>query len=137
LSRRLTREAIFKALFQVDVGKIDPNKALHYTLEEHYLTSEEEELAHRVFKGIIRSLKELDGEIAGYLVNWEFDRLSAVDRCLLRLALYEIWHLEEIPPVVSINEALELAKKYSHQESGAFINGVLDKMSANRLTGGS
>ncbi len=136
MSRRLTREAVFKALFQVDVGHIDPGKALQYSLEDLFLTPEERDLASRLFSGIIKHQKELDETITPYLVGWELHRLVAVDRCLLRMALYEILYEEDIPPIVSINEALELAKKYSSSEAVAFINGVLDRISTNRLTEG-
>jgi len=136
LSRRLTREVIFKALFQADVGKTEPGKALQYSLEGQRLNSEEAEFASRIVSGVVESIEELDQRIIHYLVGWELDRLAAVDRCLLRMALYEILYVKEIPPVVSINEAIELAKKYSNQDSAAFINGVLDQVAAKQATEG-
>jgi len=133
LSRRLTREAIFKALFQVEVGGIKPGKALQYSLEGLFLTPEETELASEIFAGVIREQDFLDEKIKPYLVGWELERLASVDRCLLRMALYEILYRDDIPHVVSINEALELAKKYSVPESVSFINGILDNISGNLL----
>ncbi len=133
MSRRLTREAIFKALFQVEVGGIKPGKALQYSLEGLFLTPEETELASEIFAGVIREQDFLDEKIKPYLVGWELERLASVDRCLLRMALYEIMYRDDIPHVVSINEALELAKKYSVPESVSFINGILDNISGNLL----
>ncbi len=135
MSRRLTREAVFKALFQVEVGGIKPGKALQYSLEGLFLSPEEIETANELFSGVIREQENLDKQITPYLVGWELHRLAAVDRCLLRLALYEIVYREDIPHVVSINEALELAKKYSSPDSVSFINGILDNISGKLLAG--
>ncbi len=134
MSRRLTREVVFKALFQVEVGGVEPGKALQYSLEGVLLSPEEVELATELAGGVIRCQESLERLIVPNLVGWEFKRLAAVDRCLLRMALYEIVYREDIPPAVSINEALELAKKYSNPESVSFINGILDKISGNLQT---
>ena len=128
MSRRLAREAAFKALFQVDVGNIEPGKALKYSLEDLTLTSEEVTFAGELFRGAINVMDELNSTIKEHLVRWELDRIAAVDRCLLRLAIYEILHRPDIPPAVTINEALELGKKFSEPDSVSFINGVLDKI---------
>lgn len=70
---------------------------------------------------------DLDKEIRTYLENWSFDRLTLVDRNILRLALFEMHHRPDIPPVVSINEAVEIAKRFSTADSGKFVNGILDR----------
>ncbi len=130
MSRRLAREAVFKALFQVDVGGIEPGKALKYAIEGLSLTEEELFFAQELFAGTIRETAELDRIISAHLVRWTLDRIAAVDRCLLRMALFEILHKPDIPPIVAINEALDLSKKYSDFDSTAFINGILDKVHA-------
>lgn len=128
MSRRLARENAFRALFQIDVGNCRAEQALKNALEGFSLSEEEEKFYHELVIGSAENLEQLDGLIKKYLVGWELSRLSAVDRNLLRLALYEIFYRPDIPYAVSINEALELAKKYgSTGEAVGFINGVLDR----------
>jgi len=128
LSRRLARDIAFRALFQIDVGKCRTELALKHSREGFGLGTAEDDYLLEVVSGVINRLPVLDELIRKHLVNWELDRLSAVDRNLLRLALYEIIYRSDIPHAVSINEALELAKKYgSTGEAVGFINGVLDR----------
>jgi transcription antitermination factor NusB len=118
----------FKALFQIDIGKCRVEQALKYSLEGYVISEEEEKFLRELVVGTADNQVLLDQLIIKHLVNWEIDRLSAVDRNLLRLALFEIIYRPDIPPAVSINEALELAKKYgSTSEAVGFINGVLDR----------
>ncbi len=128
LSRRLAREVAFKALFQVDIGKSRVEQALKYSFEGAGLGSGEKEFVKDLVSNTVARQTTLDQMITKYLVKWELKRLSAVDRNLLRLAMYEIFYRDDIPHAVSINEALELAKKYgSTAEAVGFINGVLDR----------
>ncbi len=128
MSRRLAREVAFRALFQIDIGKCRAEQALSYSLEGFSISEEEEKFLRDLVVGAADNQTLLDQLIKKNLVKWEIDRLSAVDRNLLRLALYEINFRPDIPPAVSINEALELAKKYgSTGEAVGFINGVLDR----------
>jgi transcription antitermination protein NusB len=92
-----------------------------------------EEAAVRLFadpliRGAIQHRDEADALIRKHAVNWELHRIAAVDRNILRLAIYEMLHRDDIPPVVSINEAVDVAKKFSTQDSGKFVNGILDKV---------
>ena len=92
-----------------------------------------EETAVRAFadpliRGTIEHRDEADGVIRKHAKNWELHRIAAVDRNILRLAIYEMMHRDDIPPVVSINEAVDIAKKFSTQDSGKFVNGILDKV---------
>ena len=79
-------------------------------------------------RGILQKVDEVDEVIRKYAVNYELNRIAAVDRNILRMAIYEMLHCSDIPPVVSINEAIEIAKKYSAEDSGKFVNGVLDRI---------
>ncbi len=134
MSRRLTREVAFKALFQIDIGKCRAEQALRHSLDGFHLSEEEEKFYRELVVGTADNRQYLDQLIKKHLINWEIDRLSAVDRNLLRLALYEICFMPEIPYAVSINEALELAKKYgSTGEAVGFINGVLDRATGEAL----
>jgi transcription antitermination protein NusB len=92
-----------------------------------------EEMAIRLFAdplihGTLEYRDEADGVIKKHAKNWDLHRIAAVDRNILRLAIYEMLHRADIPPVVSINEAVDIAKKFSTQDSGKFVNGILDKV---------
>ncbi len=78
-------------------------------------------------RGVRTHLEELDAVIQQYAANWRFKRISSVDRCVLRLALFEIMHRPDIPQVVAINEAVEIAKQFSGEDAGKFVNGILDQ----------
>ena len=95
------------------------------------LSPEDEELrrfAEPLIRGAIEHRNELDEQIKKHATNWDLPRIAAVDRNILRLAIYEMFHRDDIPPVVSINEAVDIAKKFSTQDSGRFVNGILDKI---------
>ncbi len=84
--------------------------------------------AEPLIRGAIQHRDVIDEQIMKHVKNWELHRIAAVDRNILRLAIYEMLHREDIPPVVSINEAVDIAKKFSTQDSGKFVNGILDKI---------
>jgi len=92
-----------------------------------------DEAAVRLFsdpliRGALEHREESDGFIRKFCKNWDLPRIAAVDRNILRLAIYEMLHREDIPPVVSINEAVDIAKRFSTQDSGKFVNGILDSV---------
>jgi N utilization substance protein B len=89
--------------------------------------------ADPLIRGALENRKESDGVIVKHAENWELRRIAAVDRNILRLAIYEMLHREDIPPVVSINEAVDIAKKFSTRDSGKFVNGILDKVKSELL----
>ena len=86
------------------------------------------EFADPLIRGALEKRDEADDIIRKHAKNWELHRIAAVDRNILRLAIYEMLHRDDIPPVVSINEAVDIAKKFSTQDSGKFVNGILDKV---------
>ncbi len=86
------------------------------------------EFAQPLIEGMVEHLVEIDERIKKYCENYNLNRISAVDRNVLRLAIYEMLYRDDIPPVVSINEAIELAKTFGGVESGAFVNGILDRI---------
>jgi N utilization substance protein B len=89
---------------------------------EHYAFGEE--LIH----GVVEHCDEIDGRIRGLAQNWDFDRIAKIDLAILRLAIFEMVHRKDIPPVVSINEAIDLSKLFSNADAKRFINGILDKL---------
>jgi transcription antitermination factor NusB len=84
--------------------------------------------AEELAVGIFDNVYDLDEEIIGALDHWQPDRVGRIERCLLRIALYEIRHAKDVPPVVAINEAIDLAKEYIGEDAPRFINGVLDRL---------
>jgi N utilization substance protein B len=123
--RRSGRELAFKLLFQIDVG----GGTISEVFENARLSSESSSdawiFAAQVARGAWNDREQIDPIIERYASGWTLDRMANADRNLLRLALYEILSREDIPPSVSVNEAVELAKKYSTAESARFINGIL------------
>jgi len=89
--------------------------------------------ADPLIRGAIENRDEADALIRKYCKNWDLPRIAAVDRNILRLAIYEMLHREDIPPVVSINEAVDIAKRFSTNDSGKFVNGILDSVRAELL----
>jgi len=89
--------------------------------------------AEPLIRGTIEHRAEADELISRHAKNWEIHRIAAVDRNILRLAIFEMLHRDDIPPVVSINEAVDIAKKFSTQDSGKFVNGILDKVKSELL----
>ncbi|HEX7654985.1 MAG TPA: transcription antitermination factor NusB [Verrucomicrobiae bacterium] len=89
--------------------------------------------AEPLIKGVLQHRDAIDEHIKKHCKNWDFTRIAAVDRNIMRLAIFEMLHREDIPPVVSINEAVDIAKKFSTQDSGKFVNGILDKVKAELM----
>jgi N utilization substance protein B len=89
--------------------------------------------ADPLIRGALEHRDAIDEHIKKHAKNWEFHRIAAVDRNIMRLAIYEMLFREDIPPIVSINEAVDIAKKFSTQDSGKFVNGILDKVRSELL----
>ena len=89
--------------------------------------------ADPLIRGTLEHRDEIDAHIRKHAKNWDLHRMAVVDRNVLRLAIYEMLHREDIPPVVSINEALDIAKKFSTEDSGKFVNGILDQVKGNLM----
>jgi N utilization substance protein B len=89
--------------------------------------------ADSLIRGVLAHRAELDAQIVKFAEHWDLRRMAAVDRNILRLAIYEMLHRDDIPPVVSINEAVDIAKRFSTDQSGRFVNGILDKVKGEIL----
>lgn len=130
--RRHARELAVQFLYQFDLN----GGALEEVLELFWLTQTDVSASVRAFadatiRGTLAHRAAVDEQIKKYTEHWELSRIAAVDRNILRLAIYEMVFRDDIPPVVSINEAVDIAKKFSTRESGAFVNGILDKLRAD------
>ena len=124
-SRRQAREAALRALYEVEVGKTPPETSIANLEAFEQLPDDLRQFAQELVTGVLAEKPRLDAMIAEKLKEYGMARVAAVDRNLLRLACFELHHCPEIPPKVTLNEAIELAKKYSTAESGKFVNGVL------------
>ena len=132
--RRLARELAVQFLYQHDLNQQPLEQALHAFWTAQPLSVEPARpFSEELIRGTLDRLPAIDEAIRKYAEHWELDRIAAVDRNILRLAIYEMMGRDDIPPVVSINEAIDIAKKFSTQESGAFVNGILDRLK-NDLT---
>jgi transcription antitermination protein NusB len=128
-TRRAGREAALQFLYQMDVcPRIDVPQALDEFFRQQKTDKAARAFATELVRGTLEHRSALDTKIRVLSENWELERLAVVDRNILRLAAYEMLHRTDIPPVVSINEAVELAKHFSTDESGRFVNGVLDRL---------
>ena len=140
--RRLGREAALRALYSIEVGQATTSVAIDEAMaafddEEQAETVGEEaaldeagraivrEYARELADGAWRARGTIDPKLAGLIQRFDFSRVAAIDRNILRLAAYELDYVEYVPPAVTLNEAVELAKRYSTTESGSFVNGVL------------
>ena len=127
-SRRKAREAALRVLYEVEVSQISAAEALSTTLAEAELAPDLNEFATMLVNGVLADLAELDSRLSELILEYSFDRVAAVDRNVMRIAAYELFHLPSVPPAVTLNEAVEIAKRYSTAESGKFVNGVLGKL---------
>jgi N utilization substance protein B len=125
-SRRKSREYAMQMLYQWEMGKHKPTQVSATFFLEKKVEPEVEGFARELFEGAVASREELDRLVREHAENWRLERLAAVDRSILRLALYELLHHPETPPVAVINEALEIARRFSGEDSVEFVNGVLD-----------
>lgn len=130
--RRQAREAVVRALFAVDVGGMTPRDALNYVLEDYDLPPGGIAFARELMDGVTAHMERVDAVIGEYAVGWRIERMPAVDRNILRLAVYEISFRDDIPAGASVNEAVELAKRYGDDDTPKFVNGVLGEVVRRR-----
>jgi N utilization substance protein B len=131
--RRAARECALQMLYQMDVGKHSKDEILrtYWLMNQH--PQKVRDFADLLFEGAVLRLKEIDKVIQQHTKNWRLGRMAAVDRNVLRLAVFEFLSGGTTPETVVINEALEIAKKFSTHESAQFVNGILDSIK-NDLT---
>jgi len=113
-------------LFQWELGGHTPEHVIASFLQTQKVDSEVESFARALFEGAVGEVGALDRRVREHTEHWRLERMAAVDRNLLRVALYELLHHPETPPAVVINEALEIARRFSGKDSVEFINGILD-----------
>lgn len=129
--RTKAREFALQVLYQMDITHSDYDKSLEnfwQSLEEENIDTDLKDFSSVLVKGVAENLKIIDEKISQYAANWKLERMAVVDRNILRMSCFELLFREDIPPKVSINEAVELAKKYSGIDAGKFVNAILDKI---------
>lgn len=133
MGRRASRETAMKLLYQLEIQKEDKEEQIEIVLKEHDLSKSDKDYIETVVEGVFDNLIYIDKIIDKYSKGWTISRISKVDLSILRLSIYEISFMKEVPLNVSINEAVELAKKYSEDDAGSFINGILGKIAKLRV----
>lgn len=132
MSRKIARERAFKILFAIDVGDNTIEEAAEIVIGS-LKDEEQKSFIFSEVKGVLDNLPNLDKIINKYSEDWTVSRMSSTDRNILRLAVYEILYCQDIPVSVSINEAIENAKKYGDEKSYKFINGLLGSIAKDRF----
>lgn len=127
MKRRTAREIILKCLFSLEFTPANPEEGVENVISEHVVDEPNLNFIHDAVRGVCEKKDKLDSAISRYAQqsDWSVDRIALVDKNILRLALYEIQFSGDVPVSVAINEAVELAKLFSSEESGKFINGIL------------
>lgn len=133
--RRLARERVLQALYAFDLSKSEPD-FLSADIFKDLEAGAPMEFARKLFRDTLENLTDLDGILQGHLEHWDISRVNPIDRSLLRMGIAEILYSEEIPTKVTINEIIELAKRYSTEESPKFVNGILDASLKRLVTEG-
>jgi len=130
LSRRLARETALQVLFQRDLTKepLLTAQEVQRWAEEFEVPEPSRAFAQQLVEGTIEHLPEIDQKIASFTQDWSLSRMANVDRNVMRLATYEVLFCSDIPGRVSLNEAIELAKRFGGEESAKFVNGILDRI---------
>lgn len=126
--RREARMRAVQFLFQRDFNSGDLEEALQDFWHDRESEADMKAFTDDIIRGVESRLPELDGLIQGSADNWDVSRMGAVDRNVMRVAVYEMLYRDDVPAVVSINEAVELAKALSDERSGRFVNGILDRI---------
>jgi len=136
--RTQSREHALKILYQAELTRREIGVASGIYWKDYQEVDDLiKEFTKRITDNIEKKLKSIDPKISEYATNWQIKRMAVIDRNVLRIGVCELLYFEDIPPKVSINEAVELAKKFGDLESSKFVNGILDKIHKTELTSGA
>jgi N utilization substance protein B len=126
--RRRSRESALQVLYLWDMTEQDARKGLVHLREHFSLKEESDPFLDLIVQGVLSHCTEIDRMIEQYSEHWRLGRMAPIDRTILRIAIFELLYCEEIPPKVTLNEAVDLGKQFGSEESGSFINGILDRI---------
>jgi len=127
--RRDAREHALQALYSIELHPDSPREAIRLFMEAHPCGKSVKNFAIGLLTGILDNQSAVDAKITEKSPNWSISRMSKIDLCIIRLATFELLFRDDIPASVTINEAIEIAKKFGSEESPAFVNGILDEIS--------
>ncbi len=128
--RRKAREVALQVLYQIDVSKIDVKEAIELFWDNFEVPGNVKDFAVHLIEGTWDNIGEIDDVIRSCSENWSLDRMAKVDKNVLRMSVFELLYCDDIPPKVTLNEAIDVGKEYGSENSGAFINGILDALYA-------
>ena len=128
--RRKAREATMQALYALEINNGFPQDVLELC-DDSFNNSENDTYTRELFNCVVEKQSWADDLISQCLENWEYGRVAILDKILLRMGVSEIYHIDDVPPKVSISEMVEIAKVYSTEESSSFVNGILDTIYKN------
>ncbi len=133
-TRRKARECALQLLYQLDMNEHEPLRVFEnfWRQLEEPVEDGIHEFSEQLVDGVWGRREEIDGMIAAYSTNWKVSRMATVDKNILRLAIYELLYCPDIPVKVTLNEAVEIAKRFGTAESSAFVNGILDNVARDR-----
>ncbi len=126
--RRKAREIALQVLYQIDASKIDVDEAIALFRDSFGMPQELVEFSTQLIKSTLDHIEEIDALIKNCSEHWSLERMSTVDKNILRMAVCEFLYCDDIPPKVTLNEAIDIGKNYGSDNSGSFINGILDAM---------
>ena len=126
MGRRLARELALKVLYRYEEGDSDIMGIMETTLNAKHYDVKVKDFCTALVTKTVEHTQEIDRHIVEVLENWPFERISLIDKIVLRLGVCELLYFDDIPPQVAINEAIEVVKKYGGNNSGRFVNGILD-----------
>jgi N utilization substance protein B len=127
--RRIVREKVLQILYAYEMNK-ESLEPLTLEILAEVIDEADKAFAHELIRKVLSNIEDLDKRIIQRVANWELNRIALIDKILIRIGICEILHFPDIPPKVSINESIEIAKDYSTEGSGKFINGILDAILA-------
>ncbi len=128
--RHQARELALRVLFQLETGGDDPDEVLAYHAAEGGASAETTAFAAQLIRGVLANQDKLDAILSEASEHWKLEQMAKVDRVILRIAVYELTVDRQVPTKAAINESIELAKTFSGEESGRFVNGILGKVAA-------
>lgn len=127
-ARRKARELTLKALYAHDIAGTDPERIVGEIISPSLIKAEAREFSRALFLKTVEHTKEIDKMIKDHAESWDFSRIASIEKNILRMGICEFLHFDDIPSTISIDEAIELAKKYADKDSKKFVNAVLDSV---------
>ena len=131
MSRKVAREKAMQTLFEIELSKIEAQEAIANVIDPSELDEQGKVFARGLVIGTLEKLAEIDKKIKESAVKWQLERIGNVEKTTLRIAVYELLYVDDVPDAVAINEAINLVKVFSTEKAAPFVNGILDKIATD------